>query len=370
MLVALIVPRLYAEETEPQTIEVRQLYRSNANGLSLVPIEQDQRRDFKFVLDVRSLQSGPEDDPLVLPKRKRLYEDGREIKRWDYIYSDSVLIREKYYKSGQIAEEYRYNSRGHKTTQIDYKNRKRIRTTSYQYNKNGLVDYEEVYNVLRKQVTKLFYKYDKNFRIKQIEKRYPDGRVVYWEAFFSQIGIILKEYYTLEDEIFTFLYDMNGQETGGEVKEITRQENEETIETVKLEWENFYSETGKKERKVEQNYSLDKKIETWFNQNGNEIQIETSFGGSVESIEKFAYDDENRIVNYKKIEDLFLSEVDYEYDEKRLVKRLEYENSDLKKITRFNEDGSRVEVLIAANNRRIMIEYDAEDNIVSQREYN
>jgi len=251
-----LFPLLLAAEEANKPVEVEELFRSNANGLALVAIEPDERDQFSYVLTVLSLEYGPEGNTTRIPRRKRLYQDKVEIKRWDYIYSESnMLTREKYYKGGKIAEQYRYDGKGHKTSMTEYKNQKRIRTTSYRYNKHGLVHYEEIYSVLRKQKTVMRYRYDKYFRIKQIEKRYPDGRIVYWEAFFSQIGIILKEYYTLDDEIFTFLYDKNGQETGGVVKSIDDEGNKE----VKLEWDNYYSQSGKKERKVTQNYLIDKK---------------------------------------------------------------------------------------------------------------
>ena len=108
-------------------------------------------------------------------------------------------------------------------------------------------------NALNNAKTITNYRYDDNFTIKQIEKKYPDDRIVYWEAFFTAKGIIQKEFYTLKEERYIFLYNENGQETSGEIRDLLK-------DKIKREWKTSYTANGKMEKKEELNHNLGKKI--------------------------------------------------------------------------------------------------------------
>lgn len=332
-----------------------EIFRSNSNGLALLKIRYSQRNEYKFILYEYYTDS--------VKTRKVLYADGVESKRWLYYYTDDYLSIEKYLKEQELREDYRYDSQGHKIKQTDYKSNKKIRITTYSYNKDGLVDVENIFNVLTGKNAIVKYRYDSAFRIKQIEKRFPDGRLIFWEAFFTDRGIIQKEFYTLEEERFTFWYNKKGQEIKGEVKQIGQKEE------VKKEWENFYKKSGKKDKKIEKNYLLGRKILTWYNSNFKESRKEIYKDDIAESIEIFDYNEDNNITYYEIIKNLSSSKVLYNYDKEdkdRIVKSLHYEDDALKKIVNFKKDNSRTEVLYSKRNKKIIVEYDDNGKMISQ----
>lgn len=342
-----------------------ELYRSNSNGLALVKITSSKLSKYKYILRQNYLND-------VL-QNKILFKNNKEDKKWEYNYSNKLLSRERYYKKGKIEEEYRYDSLGHKIKQIDYNNNKQIRFITYKYNKQGLVEKTELLNLINNKTTFVKYKYDETFRINQIEKDYPDGRVVYWEAIFSSKGIIIKEFYTLQNEEFSFIYNESGQELTGEVKEINKDEKDK----IKLKWNNYFSTSGKKSKRIEFDYLLDKKTIFWYNENGLEKKIETYYADKISTIEKYEYNEDNNILKYIKIKDLNKEEIDYFYDKNnkdkdnknKLKKTKQYNNDILKKETFFNENGNSIVIVYSKNNKKILIEYDKDENIISQTEY-
>src|SRR4030043_406017 len=68
------------------------------------------------------------------------------------LFSESFTeIYRSNYKDNEIQAEYRYDDKGHKIKQEEYKDKNKIRITTYGYNNDGLVDTENIYNVLNKQ---------------------------------------------------------------------------------------------------------------------------------------------------------------------------------------------------------------------------
>ncbi len=337
------------------------LYRSNTNGLMLLKIKEYEAKNYKYILKVYTQYN------LLL--KKVLFKENSEIKKWVYKYitSSNILNNEKYYKDKIIREEYFYDSEAHKTKQIDYKDGKKIKTTTYKYNKDGLVEIEKTFNELSKQTIIMKYKYDNNFKIKQIEKDYPDGRIVYWETFFTQKGIVTKEYYTLKLETFTFWYNENGQEFKGEVKKRTEDNTEDTIIKV---WETFYTSKGKIDKKEEINFENNKKTITMYNDKMKERRIETYINNKIITIEQYEYNKNNKVTYYELIEDLELTKIHYQYDnEDNLIKTLHYINDNLKKIVTYNNDNSRTEIIFGIKNKNIIVEYDSKGEIISQKIY-
>jgi hypothetical protein len=334
----------------------RELYRSNLNGLSLIKIKQSQRKDFKFVLQVDS--SGD------LALAKTLYKTNQEIKRWNYTYIVGVISEEKYYKDRKIAEEYFYDNMGHKTHQTEYLNEKPFKNTTYFYNQDGLVEREEILNILTNQMTVVKYRYDKDFKIKQIEKTYSDSRTVYWEAFFNTKGIIIKEYYALKDEVFTFWYNEGGQELNGEVKNITSAGKE----VIKLQWKNFYRKDGSREKKEEENILIGKNTYYWYNLNGKETKIETYYNNKIVSIETYDYNEKNKPVYYKEIHDLNLSEIMYKYDEDfDLVEEKYLEDGTVKKIIEYKKDGGKIISFYSRNKVSLITELDKDGKEIKRK---
>jgi antitoxin component YwqK of YwqJK toxin-antitoxin module len=334
-----------------------ELYSSNSNGLSLRKINTTERKKYKYVLEVYL------DNNKI--QRKILYKDNSENKRWSFQYTAGILSKEYYYKEGLLAEEYFFDSDGHKIKQIEYKNSKPLKTSTYLYNKEGMVEIENSINELNNQETITKFKYDSNFRIKQIQKKYPDTRIVYWEAFFSPKGIIVEEHYSFNEQKYTFWYNENGQETRGELKDYSDINNPSIIK----EWNTTYTKNGKIDKKEELNYNTGKKILTWYNQNLKENKIETYIKDKIVSIEKFDYNKKNKVISYELIEGLNSTKIYYEYDDKdNITKETNYQNDKLKKITNYNLDKSRIEIIYGENNKIIYIEYDKDGKFVSEKQ--
>lgn len=329
-------------------------YRSNSNGLELLQISAGQSGKYDYILKVQ-LQNG-------LAKKKTLYKNNKETKRWDYFYSGIKVNYEKYYKDYELKEDYSYDSAGHIVRKGEYKNKDKIRDTAYQYNSDGLVALEKIFNLINNSETVVKYRYDTQFRIKQIEKKYPDDRIVYWESFFTSKGIIQKEYYTLKDERFIFWYNEYGQEFKGEVID----KNEEN-DKIKKEWQTFYTKQGRIDRKEEKNYELGLEIKTWYNTNYKEKRIEIYKNDEAVSIELFDYNNNGKIAIYETIKGLNSHKTIYDYDEDdNLEKTFYYENNSLKKEITYKKDGGRIELLYGKNNKKILLEYDADENIINQ----
>jgi len=316
--------------------KVIEYYRSNSNGLALVQIPESETKKYKFFLSQELV-----DKKLI---KRQLFKDKKESKRWDYEYKNDKLNKERYFKDGEIKEEYRYDKNSLKIKQVDYLNGKIFRTTLFTYNSDGLIDKESITNNLTNGKTSVKYRYDSKFRIKQIEKIYPDNRVVYWESFFNEKGVILKEYYTLDNEIFVFYYNENGQELNGEVRQILKDGNTK----IKIEWSITYSSKGKRVRKDETNYLIGKRIVSFYNKDGQESKVETYYNDELATIEEYEYQDKEngKVIHYKKIEDINMEEIFYKYNEEdEVVEERIVENKKTKKLVLRKEDGSYSEII-------------------------
>ena len=95
-------------------------YRSNSNGLELLKIDYNQRRNYKYYVQMNYIDN--------ILKKKILFENGREIKRWEYFYSGNKLNYEKYFKERIIKEDYRYDQFGHIIKKSEYKRSRGKRT--------------------------------------------------------------------------------------------------------------------------------------------------------------------------------------------------------------------------------------------------
>ena len=172
-----------------------------------------------------------------------------------------------------------------------------------------------------------------------------------------------KEYYTLKNKIYTFYYNQDGQEIKGEIL------NKDSNKIIK-EWENIYTKKGgKKEKKIEKNNETNEIKISYYNLDSMESKIEYYKKEILEKIEKFEYDNDKNLINYKLIDGLNIIEINYEYDDKKdLIKKITYDNNSLKKIENFNKDGTIDEVIVTKNGIKIFIKYDSNKNIIVQKE--
>ena len=178
---------------------VEEYYRSNSNGLLLLQIEAIDRHEYEYVIQ-RDFNEMEQETSRTLWK-KNVAE-----KRWDYSYAEGDLSSERYYQNGELKEEYNYDRNGHKILQTEYRNGEVSKKTKYIYNKDGLVEQEEIDDIYLDRKNKITYRYDSTFRIKQIIREMDDGTIVFWDAFFSKKGIVAKEYYTIGNENYIFYY--------------------------------------------------------------------------------------------------------------------------------------------------------------------
>ena len=247
------------------TQERTEIYRSNFNGLMLLKIEESQKKDYSFVLINES-----NGEKLL---KKTLFEKEKEIKRWEYAYTlQDILREESYYRNDELTQRTIYNELGHKTLFIEFRDGKIAKNTRYEYNKDGLVALEEIDDQYLDRKNKVRYRYDEFFRIKQIVTELYDGRVMYWDSFFTPKGIISKEYYTLQDKKYIFYYNENGQETQGEVFVANKEGEDELFQS----WSNTYASNGARAMKDEINVSTNVRSRIWYDENGREIKEEKS----------------------------------------------------------------------------------------------
>ncbi len=358
-------------------------WRSNSNGLKLVEINDSERKGYKFVLQI-DYEDNKESARI-------LYRQNNEIKRWEYSYSSGMLNSESYIKEGVLSEIYYYDRQGHKIREENYKNGQIIKASTFSYNREGLVSLESVESKISNQVTETRYRYDNLFRIKQIARTYPDGHVVYWESFLSDKGILVKEYYTLDEEKYVFYYNQFGQEVLGQILAIEEKEEEVKAEEkdsksdtkdkkdgenkpekkmvkterVKSQWENTYIEKGLREQKVEENFELGKKVITNYNKDGKEIKIQIFFDDVISSIEYYDYDSDKRVIYYKIIQDLNKNETFYKYNADGDVVSTRYvENGKTKKEVINHPNGNREEIIYTRTNAKISKMFDRDGNLI------
>ena len=360
---------------------VEEYYRSNSNGLLLLQIEEIDRHEYEYVIQ-RDFNEMEQETSRTLWK-KNVAE-----KKWDYSYTEGELSFERYYQNGELKEEYNYDRNGHKTLQVEYRNGKVSKRTKYIYNKDGLVEQEEIDDIYLERKNKITYRYDSSFRIKQIIREMDDGTIVYWDAFFSKKGIVAKEYYTIGNENYIFYYGTNGEELKGEVIERVEDDSPEeagdnsdtTTDTIdntdeadkkvakkkmkeqrKLYWENKYSRNGIKIYKEETNYKLNKTSKIWYDNSGRAIKTEIYNGEELEKIEEQSFSEDGQLICLKQIVGLSEKEWYYTYKDKNAKEPSSteyYENRRLKEVVTVNPDGTSEKLLYGYNGINLLQTFD------------
>jgi hypothetical protein len=288
--------------------DIVEYYRSNYNGLLLLRIKESEINEFRYV--TKNIVSG---DKIII---KTLFDNNKEIKRWEYSYIDDRLREENFFQDFKLKEKHLYNSNGHKLNFIEYRDGNMMKNTSYEYNNDGLVSKEIINDIYLDRVNTVRYRYDEGYRIKQIITEMYDGRVVYWDSFFTVKGIIVKEYYTLDDKRYIFYYNSNGQEVKGEVILINDEEK------VSLYWENTYSSAGFRLLKDEINYINNRRIKTWYDNSGREIKEHIIADNKIISIKEREFDKDDRIIVEKEVVGLHIKQVNYHYKKNFIKQKL------------------------------------------------
>lgn len=357
-------------------------YRSNSNGLLLLQIEAIDRHKYDYVIQCEFNENGQE-------TVRTLWKKNIVDKKWVYIYTVDSLSHESFYQNGELKEEYNYDRSGHKTSQTEFRNGKVSKRIKYTYNKDGLVEQEEIDDIYLERKNKITYRYDSSFRIKQIIREMDDGSIVYWDAFFSKKGIVAKEYYTIGNESYIFYYGVGGEELKGEVIERVEDDSSEnqnadvTTDAVdkpksakkkmkeqrKLYWENKYSQNGIKIYKEETNYKLGKTSKIWYDLSGRDIKTEVYSGDDLEKIEEHTYNDFGQMLVLKQTAGLGEKEWHYSYADsnaKLPVSTEYYENRRLREVTSVNPDGTSEKMLYGFNGVNLWQIFDSKGNKIAE----
>ena len=366
-------------------------YRSNSNGLLLLQIEAIDRHKYEYVIQCEFNEIGQE-------TTRTLWKKNAVDKKWVYVHTEGNLSHESFYQNGELKEEYNYDRNGHKTFQTEFRNGKISKQIKYTYNKDGLVEQEEIDDMYLERKNKITYRYDSSFRIKQIIREMDDGSIVYWDAFFSKKGIVAKEYYTIGNESYIFYYGAGGEELKGEVIERVEDDSpdENQIETQnevqnadvttdaadtpkpvkkkmkeqrKLYWENKYSQNGIKIYKEETNYKLGKTSKIWYDLSGRDIKTEIYSGNDLEKIEEHTYNDFGQMLVLKQIAGLGEKEWPDSYDDsdaKLPVSTKYYENRRLKEVSSVNPDGTSEKLLYGFNGVNLHQIFDNKGNKIAE----
>ncbi len=334
----------------PEKIE---FYRSNYNGLLLLKIEQSEISKYKYVIkQILNEQNNP--------VSRQLFSDNKEVKNWFYNYNGEFLSEEVFQKEGLIAGRDYYDSKGHKILTEEYNNGEIIIKTRFGYNKDGLVSEENIENYKTGKTMTVLYKYDSDFRIKQIIKKFSDGKVVYWDSTFTNKGIITKEYYTMDNETYSFYYNGNGQEIKGEVFVINPGKEPEK----KIYWELSY-EQGIKKKKEEINYQLDLKSITYYDKDGRDLRMDVFRDDVFDSSTYYRYDKEGNVAYKKEVKGLFIKEWFNRYVDNKLSETLLMENRIKKKFEKFYPEG-KTESIFMSKNKVLEIKYNKDNVIIAK----
>jgi hypothetical protein len=364
-------------------------YRSNSNGLLLLEIDPIDRHNYEYVIQ-RTFNEMEQETTRILWK-KNVVE-----KKWEYNYNEGDLSFERYYQNDELREEYNYDHAGHKTLQTEFRNGKVSKKIKYTYNKDGLVEQEEIDDIYLERKNKISYRYDSSFRIKQIIREMSDGTTVYWDAFFSKKGIVSKEYYTIGNESYIFYYGVGGEELKGEVIERVEDTSTDTVDTGstskdatsdsataeekknvkkkmkeqrKLYWENKYSRSGIKIYKEEINYKLNKTSKIWYDNVGRAVKTETYSGEELEKLEEQTYNDAGQIVKLRQVAGLGEKEWHYTFENanaKNAVSTEYYENRRLREVTTVNRDGTYEKILYGFNGVNLLQTFDKNGNKIAE----
>lgn len=357
-------------------------YRSNSNGLLLLQIDAMDRHKYEYVIQREFNDDG-------LETVRTLWAKNSVDKKWIYNYTGDNLSNEKFYQNDELTEEYNYDANGHKTLQTEFRNGKISKKIKYTYNKDGLVEQEEIDDVYLERKNKITYRYDSTFRIKQIIREMDDGSIVYWDAFFSKKGIVAKEYYTIGNESYIFYYGVGGEELKGEVMERVEDDSAESQnkdatsdaadkpkaekkkfkEQRKLYWENKYSRNGIKIYKEETNYKLGTTSKIWYDSSGRAVKTETYSGEDLEKIEEQKFNDFGQLLVLKQTAGLGEKEWHYSYADSnaKLPDTTEYyENRRLREVTTVNPDGTSEKVLYGFNGINLYQIFDNKGNKIAE----
>jgi hypothetical protein len=259
---------LFSEET---------VFRSNEIGMTIEKITDFRRDEFEFILVIEENEE---------EQTRTLYRNGEEIKRWATsflpgkkeivkLYEKSILARETEFQLNRVTEE-RFYTEG-SITEIHF----------YNYDKDGLKRIE-VTDGQREVLYTLHYIRTGSGRLKQVEKRTPEGASIVSRYNYSK-GSLVEEWHGKEEtgEYFRFSGDGNSISS----------EEWEGVELVRVK--QYMEDVAEGRKSVEKNYKTG--VTTYV-----------------------SYDEQDRIIYEKVVKDeKLIKESNYIYEEgNRVLKRV------------------------------------------------
>jgi antitoxin component YwqK of YwqJK toxin-antitoxin module len=243
-------------------------------------------------------------------RESRLMSAGREIKRWERVFSDDGLLREeKEFDEEALAIYRRFSKAGFLEEETRIGAEQDYERTVYAYRENRLIKTEtfdhEGKSVLREQ-----YHYTRNGSLREMIRFFPDGRQV--KISFNFAGDSLAEARSLRDrQMRIYRYTSRGL-----LDSIEIWVGEEMRSTKS--W--IYHEDGKTPQRVEEvSRKDDLRIITEYDEQGRKVRLQKL--GLYEEERLYFYDEEGRIVRETYTEAAGKGEKRYEYDEEGEMSR-------------------------------------------------
>ncbi len=304
---------LYGEET---------VFRSNEIGMTIEKISDFRRDEFEFVLVVED--NGEEDGEEEV---RTLYRDGEEFKRWVTSslpeqrqvvrrYEEGVLTHETVYRLGKTVEERFYAEES--ITEIHY----------YSYDENGLRSIE-VTDGQQETLYTLYYVRTGSGRLKQVEKRTPEGTSIVSRYNYSK-GSLIGEWHGKEAAGEYFRFSDDGY--------IISSEEWEGVDLVRVK--QYMEDVAGSRKSVEKNYKT-----------GVTTHV--------------SYDEEDRVLYEKAVKDeKLIEEINYMYEAgNQVLKRVRtpglwevwtyrYDQSDELEEERYLRNGELVKVTVITGEDR------------------
>ena len=176
-------------------------YRSNDQGMLLARVPAARKDESRWVLKVTRDGAGED---------RRLYDNGKEVRRWQESWNDSRTERvERESAGGKLAARRVYDETGSILREEEYKDGKISRTTRYIYQGGRLARKQEI-GADGKELATETYLYADSGRLREVRRRTPSGAadISAWVAGRSGVA---EQRSLVDGTLFVERYDPRGR---------------------------------------------------------------------------------------------------------------------------------------------------------------
>ncbi|MFO8063521.1 MAG: hypothetical protein ACQETQ_01260 [Spirochaetota bacterium] len=215
--------------TASSVLGAQELYRSNAAGMEIEPIEEAQRDDHDYVLEVREVDGERERSLYreeVIIRRERYLSSGRGRLVREERYDDGDLRYVRLYdERGRVEEERDYDEAGElsERVELEYRDGRRVRERHFEVDAEGdSADADDEDPTYTDE-----FEYDSEGRVRRVS-RVRDGDVRRETRYAYAEGRLFEESFRNGEEVTVVRYDRSGrvafraERRGGDV--VRRQE--------------------------------------------------------------------------------------------------------------------------------------------------